>query len=82
VHAGRARHHRKIDSIVDHDERAIAIGRGDNLVTQLEEPIGGKSLRPQLDALRTAIQKGARQICRLPAGAMRDVDVDDGVERG
>ena len=81
VYASRSRHQREIEPIVDHDERAIPAGGRNDVVTQLDESIGRESLRPELNALRAAIQKGTREIRGLPPGALRDVDVDDGVKR-
>jgi hypothetical protein len=39
-------------------------------------------LRPNLQEPRASIEIGARQIGRRPPGALRLVDIDDGVKRG
>jgi hypothetical protein len=82
VHTGRTRHQREVRSIVDHDRCAEAVGSGNDRVTQFEESIGGKCLRPQLNGPGATVQKSARQIDGLPARPRRDVDVDDSLERG
>jgi hypothetical protein len=80
VNARGVRHHCQVRPIVDDYDCPIRICYSDKPVAQLEKTIGREILGANLDTPRASIHEGARQVRGLPARALRERHIDDGVE--
>ena len=81
MHAGGAAQRGNIDAIVDDDEGIVCARRGDGGIAELDEWTRFDLLGANLQEGGTAIEEGAQEVERRPAGGRGRVDVDDGVKR-
>jgi len=82
VHTVGPRQQCKVRAVVDDHRRAMRLGAPHNRIAQLEKIPGRKLFRADLNPGGAAIQEGAREIGRRPAGALSRIDIQDGVEGG